>query len=153
MEATTLHLQAQNVGGNDFISVKHEQFDGLLHDYNPSFSCVFVPAENRERGLEEFCYAIVSAAPNEKPYIVRWLTPAMLDDPAKILTWIWEGDPRHHSANSILARLDAEEKFKRLAKMRSEAEIKEEVVDLTTAVIRGGRDRKNYYRHGGKTYS
>jgi hypothetical protein len=152
MEATTLHLQSQTVGGNDFISMKHEQFDGLLHDYNPYFSCVFVPAEHRERDLSEFCYAIISTIPGRQPYVVRWLTDEMLNDPAKIMLWIWEGDPDRQNSNDILARLDAEEKFKRLAQMRAEAEVKEEMIDLTVAVVRGGRDRKNYFRHGGVTY-
>lgn len=152
LTATTLHLQGNTVGGNDFISVKHEQFDALLHDYNPYFSCIFVPAEHRERGLDEFCYAIVATEPGREPYVMRWVTPQMLDQPEKILAWIWEGDVSKQGAPSILAKLDAEEKFKRLAQMRAEAEVKEELIDLTASVVRGGRDRKNYYRHGGRTY-
>jgi len=150
--ATTLHLQSQNVGGNDFISVKHEQFDGLLHDYDPNLSCIFVPAEHRERGLDEFCYAIVSTEPNRPPYIVRWLTPQMLDNPEKILTWIWEGDVRRLGKTTILDRLEAEEKFRQLAIMRARAEVRAEQQDLLENIVRGGRNRLHTYRHDGVTY-
>lgn len=155
LNETTLHLQSQNIGRatNEFISPKHEHFDALLNDYDPIYTCIFVPAEHRERDLSEFAYAIVSTPQNQPPYVVRWLTDEMLNQPEKILAWLWGGDPKRHSPASILERLDAEEKFKRASKMRAEAEVREEVIDLTTAVVRGGRDRKNYFRHGGKTYS
>ena len=151
--STTLHLQSKNIGGNDFISVKHEQFDSLLHDYDPYMSCIFVPAEHRERDLSEFCYAIVHAEPQKPPYVVRWLTPQMLDQPEKILAWIWEGDARRQGTYNILAKIDAEEKFKRLAQMRAEAEIQAEQRDLLENVVKGGRNRLHTYRHNGVKYS
>lgn len=152
MEATSLHLQSQNVGGNDFISTKHEQFDGLLHDYDPNFSCIFVPAEHRERDLSEFCYAIVATEPNRQPYVVRWLTAPMLDDPAQILAWLWAGDVRRQGKTTILDRLDAEEKFRKAAKLRAEAEIQAEQRDLLVNIIKGGRNRLHTYKHDGVKY-
>jgi hypothetical protein len=146
--STTLHLQGKNVGGNDFISVKHEQFDALLHDYDPYMSCIFVPAEHRERELTEFCYAIVHAEPQKPPYIVRWLTPEMLDQPEKIL-----GDARRQGRYNILAKIDAEEKFKKLARMRAEAEIQAEERDLLENIVKGGRNRLHTYRHNGVKYA
>lgn len=152
-QGTGIHLQSQNLGfGNSFISRKHEDFNALLNEYNPYFYCIFVPAENRERDLKEFSYALVSVEPGKKPHIFRWLRDVDLNDPVPILTWVWEGDMSKHRPIDVLQRLDAEEKFKQLVKMRAEAELKEEMTDLTVNIIKGGRDRKHYYKHDGVVY-
>ena len=150
---TGIHLQPQNLGfGNTFISKRHEDFNAVLNEYNPYFYCIFVPAENRERGLEEFSYALVSVEPTKEPHVFRWLRDVDLNNPAEVLAWVWEGDMSKHRAIDVLQRLDAEEKFKRLLKMRAEAEVREEMADLTTNIIKGGRDRKHFYKHDGVVY-
>lgn len=109
-----------------FISARHQRLAEILHDYNPHFSVVWVPPKNRDE-TTQFPFAIVDSSPGIKPYIMRYLTEEQTQNPAEILTWVFEGDLSKHRAVDIMARMELRAKAEQLLdlKKREDQEMEE----------------------------
>lgn len=135
----------------DFISRKHQHFAEILADYNPSLSLEFIPSLDREDG-DNKPFRIVENTQQRGRQVVKYLSERELDDPEALLLWVWEGDFRKHSPDAIFNRLEARRIAADLLKEKNEEDERAERVDLMANLAAGGRDGKNYYRHGGKTF-
>lgn len=135
----------------DFISRKHQHFAEILHDYSPTLSLEFVPSMARDEN-DTKPFRIVEDSGERGRQVVKYLSERELDDPQAILLWIWEGDFRKHSPDSIFNRLEARRIADELLKEKNEADERAERVDLMANLAAGGRDHKHYFRHNGQTF-
>lgn len=135
----------------DFVSRKHQHFAEILHDYNPALSLEFVPTLARDE-TDDKPFRIVENTDQLGRQVVKYLTERELDDPEAVLLWIWEGDFRKHSPDSIFNRLEARRIAADLLKEKNEEDERAERVDLMTNLATGGRDHKHFFRHNGKTF-
>lgn len=135
----------------DFISRKHQHFAEILADYNHSLSLEFIPSLARDEN-DNKPFRIVETTEQRGRQVVKYLSERELDDPQAILLWIFEGDFRKHSPDAIFNRLEARRLTEELLKEKDEADERAERIDLMANLAAGGRDGKNFYRHGGKTF-
>lgn len=142
-------IYSHEYGG--FLPSKAARLQEILQDYNPYISLVFIPP--KERSAEDtHPYALLDSSPWRAPYIIRHITETEIEDPAKILAWLFEGDLSKHSAVSIMQRQQIAEQAAQLVDLKRQEDARLERQDLAAALLVGGRDHKNYYRHNGKTF-
>lgn len=142
-----------SIGGAGTYSSEHGQildgnamrFAQIINDYNPYFSLEFIPEMQRNG---EAPYRIVDRTPTFAPNVVRYVTHEEMQRPEKVLTAIWKGDQRHHSAESILNDIELEDKARRLLDLKKQEEFALEQEELMAFAVGGGRDRKHYLRIG-----
>lgn len=137
---------------HDFISSKHQHFAEILHDYNDALSLEFVPSMARGEDDTKPFRIVETPKDNRKPYVVRYLSEREMDDPQAILEWIWEGDFRKHSPDAVFNRMEARRIAADLLKEKQEEDDRAARIDLMTSLATGGRDRKHYFKHAGKTF-
>ena len=136
---------------NEFISSKHQRLAEILNDYNEYFFLEYVPKRNRDTpDIKPF--RIVSRVPNKPPHIIRYLSEQEMDNPLSILEWIFEGDVTKHRPDAVFERMEAKRIAADVWAQKQEDDEEEDRRDLLTQIVRGGRDRKNYFRHDGVTY-
>ena len=80
-------------------------------------------------------------------------TEREIEDPGAILAWLFEGDLSKHGFSDIVARSKAKEAAEQLLQHKREAEIAEERQELASAIISGGRNKLNSFRHNGKIFT
>jgi hypothetical protein len=137
---------------NEFISSKHQRFAEILNDYDPNFHLEYVP--KRERSATDLKpFRIVSRDPGKPAHIIRDISDAEMENPQAILEWLFEGDVRKHRPEDVFARMEAKRLAAEVWNQKQEDDDEEDRRDLLAAVIRGGRDRKNWFRHDGVTYT
>lgn len=134
-----------------FLSARAARLQEILRDYNPYLSLVFIPAANRD-ATDTHPYGILDSSPWVEPYIIRHFTELEIDDPAKILAWLFEGDLSKHSPVDVMTRQRLAEEAAQLVDLRRQEDARLERQELTAALIGGGRDSKHFYRHNGKTF-
>lgn len=137
---------------HDFIDQKHQQLAEILHDYDPTLSLEFVPSLDRDEGDTKPFRIKQTPLDGRAPYIVRYLTPREMDDPAQVLEWIWEGDFKKHAPDAVFNRLEVRRLAQELLKKKDEEAERAEQVDLLTNLASGGRDHLHYFKHNGKTF-
>ena len=76
-----------------------------------------------------------------------------MDNPLSILEWIFEGDVRKHRPDAVFERMEAKRIAQEVWTQKQEDDEEEDRRDLLTQIVKGGRDRKNYFRHDGVTYT
>lgn len=130
---------------NEFISTEHQAFAGILKDYNPNLSLVYIPAAEREADIQ-FPFAIVEQAPGKEPYIVRYMTEQQMLRPQDILAWLFEGDLRRHRPVDVLARIELQEKAEELLKLKQREEELDDIADHVAFVSTGGRDKLHTFK-------
>lgn len=134
-----------------FLSSKAARLQEILQDYNPYISLVFIPPKNRS-AEDTHPYALLDSSPWRAPYIIRHITEVEIEDPAKILAWLFEGDLSKHSHVSIMAKQKIAEEAAKLVDLKRQEDDRLERQDLAASLLVGGRDHKNYYRHNGKVF-
>lgn len=142
-----------SLGGAGVYSTEHGQvldgqamrFAQIINDYDPYFMLEFIP--ERDRGGEA-PYRVVNTNPQFPKHVVRYITHEEMKQPQKVLAAIWKGDQRHHSAESILNDMELEERAAKLLSLKRQEEAALENEEMVAFFIGGGRDRKNYLRHG-----
>jgi hypothetical protein len=148
---THLHENAQ-VWNSDlkcFVSTKHEQLAGILTDYNPYFSLVFIPEHDRD-STDSKPFAILDKSPGKPPHIIRYLTSHEVDNTQEVLSWIFEGDLTKHKPSDIFTRMESRERAAELIKTKAsieESEDKQEFMRYAFAA-----SSPNYLRHNGRTF-
>jgi hypothetical protein len=144
------HVWSSDV--NEFISSKHQRFAEILNDYDPNFHLEYIP--KRDRAHDDMKpFRIVSVEPNRPRHIVRDISEAEMENPQKILEWLFEGDVRRHRPDDIFARMEAKRIAAEVWNQKQEDDDEEDRQEFLAAVLRGGRDRKNWFRHNGVTYT
>lgn len=143
------HLWSSEV--NEFISSKHQRLAEIINDYDEDFFLVYVPKRGRDES-DTKPFRIVSKEPGKPSHVVKDLSEAEMDNPQEVLKWLFEGDVRKHRPDDIFARMEAERLAAEVWAQKQEDDEEEDRRDLLTQVVRGGRDRKNYFRHNGVTY-
>lgn len=140
----------------EFLSSKASRLAEILHDYNPYLELRFIPSSKRD-DTDTHPFAIWDNSPwrsrGGEGYPVRHITESEMENPAAILQWLFEGDLSKHGVGEIQARVKSKEAAEALLRHKRDAEIAEERQELATAIVKGGRDRKNFYRHNGKIFS
>lgn len=143
-------IYSHEFGG--FLSSKAARLQEILQDYNPYISLVFIPPKDRSAD-DVHPFALLDSSPWREPYIIRHITEAEVEDPAKILAWLFEGDLSKHSVVSVMAKQRLAEEAAKLVDLKRQEDDRLERMELAAALATGGRDKKNYYRHNGKTFS
>lgn len=136
----------------EFLSSKAARLAEVLHDYNPYLELVFVPRSKRD-DTDTHPFAIRDNSPWRGGYIVRHITEREVDNPNAILEWLFEGDMSKHGVSEVMARVKAKEAAENLMKLKREQDIAEERQDLAQALISGGRNKLNTFRHEGKLFT
>lgn len=140
----------------EFLSSKAARLAEVLRDYNPYLELVFIPSSKRG-DTDTRPFAIRDNSPwrlvGGEGYIVRHLTIEEADRPTEVLQWLFEGDLSKHGVSEIMARSQAKEAAEKLMNLKREQDIAEERKDLAEALLVGGRDKKNFFRHGGKVFT
>lgn len=136
----------------EFLSSNATRLAEILHDYNPYLELVFIPSSKRD-DTDTHPFAIKDNSPWRKPYIVRHISEREIEDPQRILEWLFEGDLSKHGLSDIMARSKAHEAAVELLKLKRENDIAEERQELAAALISGGRDKLNAFRHNGKIFT
>lgn len=141
----------------EFLSSKAARLAEVLHDYNPYLELCFIPSSKRD-DTDTHPFAIRDNSPwrlgpGGEGYIVRHISEREIDDPQSILEWLFEGDLSKHGLSDIMAREKSREAARELLRLKKEQDIAAERQELTAAIIGGGRDKKNYFRHGGKVFT
>lgn len=137
----------------EFLSSKAARMQQVLHDYNPYLELVFIPRSKRD-DTDTHPFAIRDTSPwRGGGYIVRHITEREMENPEAILAWLFEGDLSKHTADELWARNEAKKAAEDLMRMKREQDIAEERQDLVAALVSGGRNRLNSFRHNGKIFT
>lgn len=137
-----------------FISSKHQQLAEMVSDYNRFFSLVFIPPKDRD-ATDTKPYAILDSSPGLRPHIIRYLSVAEVDDPVKVIGWIFEGDMSRRSNRPIdvFQRMEAAENARKLVAAKAEMEAMEERVEKANWLFGEGAGHAGYYaKMDGRTY-
>lgn len=141
----------------EFLSSKAARLAEVLRDYNPYLELVFIPSSKRDAS-DTHPFAIRDNSPwrlgpGGQGYIVRHISEREMDDPQAILSWLFEGDLSKRGLSEIMARQQAKEAAEKLLDMKRQQDIAAERQELAAALVSGGRDKKNSYRHNGKIFT
>jgi hypothetical protein len=141
-EALSSAISLQGAVGH-FASREHQRVAEILHDYDPSLSLVFVPADQRD-GCDDFPYAVLCTQDGRAPYIVRRVRAEDMNE--KLLSWIFYNDQTH---GDPVASIDAAQEAIKLKRTMDLEDAKQAQYDFAKSVLRG----KNWFRHDGRVYS
>lgn len=141
----------------EFLSSKASRLAEVLRDYNPYLELQFIPSSKRD-DTDTHPFAIRDKSPwrlglDGQGYIVRHISERELDRPEEILTWLFEGDLSKHGVSDIQARETARKAADELLKLKRDQDIAAERQELVAALVAGGRDKKNTFRHNGKVFT
>ena len=136
----------------EFVDQRHIILAGMLQDYDPRFSLAYLPA-SEQGAFGQFKPFMIQERRNDGSLVdIRGLTHAEMLDPAAVLAWLAFGDLARRGVNTVFAEME----FKRLAAEAMEERRREEERadrrEMIETLARGGRDRKHFYRHNGKTF-
>jgi hypothetical protein len=132
-----------------FISSKHQRLAEILHDYNPYFSLVWIPPENRD-ATDTKPFAILNSSPSRPQHIIRYLSEAEMNEPEKIMSWVFEGDLDRNNPQTVFARIEARDRAAKLFELKAKQEEAEAREDFAGFVF--GSRSPNTFRHNGQTY-
>lgn len=136
----------------EFLSSKAARLQEVLQDYNPYLELVFVPRSKRD-DTDTHPFAIRDNSPWRGGYIVRHITEAEMERPDQILAWLFEGDLSKHGVSDLMARQKAREAAEQLLNLKREQDLAAERQELAAEILKGGRNKLNSYRHGGKIFT
>lgn len=149
--ALTVDAPVYDTTYGEFVSAKHARFAEVLHDYNPYFSLVFIPSSQRDE-TDTHPFAILDSSPAKPRHIIKHISEREMDNPEEILAWIFEGDLSKHSLNAVIDRALLKKQAAELLQLKRDQDLAAERQELAAALIQGGRDKKHFYRHNGKTF-
>jgi hypothetical protein len=133
----------------EFINEKHAHLAQVLQDYKNTLSLVYIPKQQRD-ATDTKPWAILDSPANMAPHIVRYLTDKEMEDPAAVLTWIFEGDLSKHSPDDVFAKMEAKRAAEELMNLKKQEEDLADYLDLFEFAA---KTNKHTWRHGGRTYN
>lgn len=134
-----------------FLPAKAARLQEILHDYNPYLELVFIPPKSRTES-DTHPFGILDRSPWRPEYIIRHFTEVEIEEPAKILAWLFEGDLSKHSVVDVMARAKLQEEAAKLVDLKRQEEAAQERQEIAAALVSGGTYKKFYYKHNGKTF-
>lgn len=150
METALFNNAYANSARGEFDSAEHRRLSEMVTDYKPTMRVIAIPP-NTEAGIT-FAYAIVDAPAGMEPYITRYLTREMLDSPASILEWLFNGDLIKHRPKDIFARIQTKEAAEQAVKMKEQMDRDADINDLGAFFFSGGRDKLHTIKLNGKKF-
>jgi len=137
----------------EFISEAHVILAGMLSDYSYGrLSLAYLPVRERGAFGAEKPFMIQERREDGQLVDIRGLTYAEVANPAEVLAWVAKGDVVRRGAATVFNEME----FKRLAdEAFDERRREEERADrreMIETLASGGRDRKHFFRHNGKTF-
>jgi hypothetical protein len=133
----------------EFINEKHAHLAQVLQDYKNTLSLVYIPKQQRD-ATDTKPWAILDSPANMAPHIVRYLTDKEMEDPAAVLTWIFEGDLSKHRPDDVFAKMEAKRAAEELMNLKKQEEDLADYLDLFEFAA---KTNKHTWRHGGRTYN
>lgn len=151
-----LSVDAPFYANGEFLPSKAARLQEVLQDYNRFLELVYIPSSQRT-DTDTHPFAILDSSPwrlgpGGQGQIIKHITEREIEDPAAVLAWLFEGDLSKHSAQQIFDRELLKKQAQELLDRKRDMEIAEERQELIAALATGGRDKKHYYRHNGKTF-
>jgi hypothetical protein len=151
--ALTTDPKVWNSELGQFINDNHRRFAEILVDFKPTYSLVYIPEADRTQPEDHAKpFAILDSPDNAPAYIVRYLTPKEMDEPEKVLAWLFMGDTVRHGAENVFNRIQAEEDAKQLMQMKNREDELEDMAEFAEFLLQGGRDKLHTFKHNGKVY-
>lgn len=133
----------------EFINEKHAHLAQVLQDYKPTLSLVYIPKQDRD-ATDTKPWAILDSPANMPAHIIRYLTDKEMEDPAAVLTWIFEGDLDKHRPNDVFARMEAKRAAEELMNLKKQEEDLADYLDLFEFAA---KTNKHTWKHDGKVYN
>jgi hypothetical protein len=133
----------------EFINEKHAHLAQVLQDYKNTLSLVYIPKQQRD-ATDTKPWAILDSPANMAPHIIRYLTDKEMEDPAAVLTWIFEGDLSKHRPDDVFAKMEAKRAAEELMNLKKQEEDLADYLDLFEFAA---KTNKHTWRHGGRTYN
>lgn len=134
-----------------FLPSKAARLQEILQDYNPYISLVFIPPSQRT-DTDTHPFAMLDSSPWREPYIIRHISEDEIERPETLLAWLFEGDLAKHSVVSIMQRQRIAEDAAKLLDLKRQEDDRLERQELAAALVSGGRDKKHFFKHNGKTF-
>lgn len=136
----------------EFISEEHRRVAEIIHDFNPYFSLVFIPKNQRTTEQERAKpFAILqSGVPNMRDTIIRHLSEEEMRDSSSVLAWLFEGDQRRHRSGDILRKIEAKDAAERALAMKREMDQREDEMQFAEYVF--SDKSPNTFKHNGQVY-
>lgn len=134
-----------------FLPAKASRLQEILHDYNPYISLVFIPP-NERTDEDRFPFALLDTSPAHSPYIIRHISEREMEEPESVLAWLFEGDLSKHSVVDVMKKQELKQQAANLLEYKRQEDERQERIDLAAALAVGGRDKKHFYKHNGKTF-
>lgn len=133
----------------EFINEKHAHLAQVLQDYKNTLSLVYIPKQQRD-ATDTKPWAILDSPANMAPHIIRYLTDKEMEDPAAVLTWIFEGDLSKHRPDDVFAKMEAKRAAEELMNLKKQEEDLADYLDLFEFAA---KTNKHTWRHDGRTYN
>lgn len=133
----------------EFINEKHAHLAQVLQDYKPTLSLVYIPKQQRD-ATDTKPWAILDSPANMAPHIIRYLTDKEMEDPASVLSWIFEGDLDKHRPDDVFAKMEAKRAAEELMNLKKQEEDLADYLDLFEFAA---KTNKHTWRHNGRTYN
>lgn len=133
----------------EFINEKHAHLAQVLQDYKNTLSLVYIPKQDRD-ATDTKPWAILDSPANMPAHIIRYLTDKEMEDPAAVLTWIFEGDLSKHRPDDVFAKMEAKRAAEELMNLKKQ---EEELADYLDLFEFAAKTNKHTWKHDGKVYN
>lgn len=113
----------------------------VIKDYDSEMELAWIPPENRT-AFDKNPYAVVHKPAAGRQYVVFYLSEEELDE--RVLARLFNGDLKN---NDPLARLEAEDKARKLLSLKEQMEKADERQDFIKSVV---GSHKHSFKHNGR---
>lgn len=152
--ALTNDPQVWNSDHGQFVNDNHRRFAEILSDFKATYSLVFIPEVDRTSPEDHAKpFAILDSPEGVPPYIVRYITAKEMEQPEKIIAWLFMGDTVRHGAENVFNRIQAEEDAKKLMEMKNREDELEDMAEFAEFLLEGGSSKLHTFKHNGKVYN
>lgn len=149
METTLGHSSVVwNSDLGEFVSDKHAHLAGILQDYKPTLSLVYIPKKDRT-ATDTKPWAILDSPANMPQHIIRYLSDAEMEKPQEVLSWIFEGDLDKHRPGDVFAKMEAKRMAQELLDLKKQ---EEDLADFHDKIEFAAKTNLHTWKHDGKVY-
>lgn len=128
-----------------WVNENYARLSEIITDYDPSISLAWIPPENRTV-FDAKPYAVIHLNPTTgQRYPLFLLSEEEIEKTETVLARIFNGDLKNN--NDPLARLEAEERAKKLMDYKTKMEEAEERQDFIKSVV---GSNKHSFKHNGR---
>jgi len=152
METTFQGAKVWSSELGEFIDQNHVILAGMLQDYDQRFSLAYLPAANQSAFGVYKPFQIQERRNDGQLVAIRDLSYAEMRDPAEIMLWVARGDVARRGALTVFQEMEIKRLADEAFQERKHEEERADRREMIETLARGGRDRKHYFRHNGKTF-